>query len=187
MKEVIKFLAFIIYATTIFFMPNQSIVLVILVINIIVMWVAKIRIKDTFKNIIKFVPFILFTVVVNCILADAKMALWVGIKLLLVCNITFLYSKTTTVGGISKTIALLCTPLKWIKVNVQEIEILVAISLAMIPILKQEYKEVQEACRAKNMQLNISNMKVILSKLFLATFKRVGEIDEALLEKGCDL
>lgn len=187
MKEVIKFLAFILYATAIFFMPNQMILLTIGIINIILMFVAKVRIKSTLKSMMKFIPFILFTVIVNCVLADVEMALWVGVKLLLVCNITFIYSKTTTVGGIAKTIGMLSTPLKYIKVNVQEIEILVAISLAMIPILKQEYKEVQEACKAKNINLNISNMKIILSKLFLTTFKRIGEIDEALLEKGCDL
>ena len=69
----------------------------------------------------------------------------------------------------------------------QEIEILVAISISMVPTLKKEYSEVKEACKAKGIQFNVKNMKIILQKLFLSTFKRVNEIDEALLEKGYDL
>ena len=57
----------------------------------------------------------------------------------------------------------------------------------MLPILKREYLEVKEACKAKNIQFNITNMKMILSKLFISLFRRVNEIDEALLEKGYDL
>ncbi len=45
----------------------------------------------------------------------------------------------------------------------------------------------KEACKAKNIKLNIKNMKIILSKLFISLFKRVNELDEALLEKGCNL
>ena len=78
-------------------------------------------------------------------------------------------------------------PLKVLKIDVKQIEILVSISLAMIPILKRECLEMKEACRAKNIKLNIQNTKILLSKLFVSTFKRVNDIDEALLEKGCDL
>lgn len=57
----------------------------------------------------------------------------------------------------------------------------------MIPVIKRELKEMKEACKAKNIKLNIKNMKIILSKLFISLFKRVNELDEALLEKGCNL
>lgn len=89
--------------------------------------------------------------------------------------------------GVTKTIATLCTPLKYLKINVQEIEILIAIALSMVRTLKKEYNEIKEACKAKNITLNISNIKIILSKLFFSFFKRISQIDEALLEKGYDL
>lgn len=56
----------------------------------------------------------------------------------------------------------------------------------MLPILKAEFTDVKMACRVKNIQLNISNMKIILSKLFISFMKRIHEIDEALIEKGID-
>lgn len=187
MKDVIKFLLFLFYAAAIFFIPNNNMILFAFGINLVTMLLVKVKIKETIKNLFKFLPFILFTAIINCLLDDYQNAIWIGIKLLLVCNITFLYSKTTTTGKIAKTIATLCTPLKYFKVNLKEIEILVSISLAMLPILKREYLEVKEACKAKNIQFNITNMKMILSKLFISLFRRVNEIDEALLEKGYDL
>ncbi len=88
--------------------------------------------------------------------------------------------------GLAKTIKLLCSPLKIFNINTEEIEVLVCICLSMIPILKREYLDVKDACRAKNINLNIKNIKIILSKLLMSFIKRVNEIDEALVEKGYD-
>ena len=88
--------------------------------------------------------------------------------------------------GLAKTIKLLCSPLKIFNINTEEIEVLVCICLSMIPILKREYLDVKDACRAKNINMNIKNVKIILSKLLMSFIKRVNEIDEALVEKGYD-
>ena len=96
-------------------------------------------------------------------------------------------AKLLLYGKFAKTISKLCTPLKYFKIDVKQIEILASISLAMIPVIKRECKEIKEACKAKNIKLNVSNMKIILSKLFISLFRRVNELDEALLAKGCDL
>lgn len=88
--------------------------------------------------------------------------------------------------GLAKTIKLLCSPLKIFNINTEEIEVLVCICLSMIPILKREYLDVKDACRAKNINPNIKNIKIILSKLLMSFIKRVNEIDEALVEKGYD-
>lgn len=102
MKEIIKFLAFLCYTTSIFFIPNNIVILVAFAINIAIILFAKINIKAVVKNLAIFLPFVLFTVIINCILDNYINAIWVGIKLLLVCNITFIYSKTTTVRQICK-------------------------------------------------------------------------------------
>ena len=107
-----------------------------------------------------------------------------AIKLILVCNVTYIYSKTTTVRGMAKTIKNLCMPLKWLSVNPDDIELLVCISLSMLPILKREYFQLRDACVAKGMALNIKNTKVILTKLMISVMKRVNEIEESMIEKG---
>lgn len=184
MKNVILFLVFVLYATLIFFIDSNSLLFVALLLNILAMIIVKVKFSEAIENIIKLLPFILLTVVINCVLANYEYAFLVAIKLMLVCHITYVYAKTTTVRGIAITIKTLCTPFKLVKVNLEEIELLVCISLSMIPILKKEYRQLKEACLIKGMDITINNMKVILTKLMISIMKRVNEIEESMIEKG---
>ncbi len=42
----------------------------------------------------------------------------------------------------------------------------------------------KEACKTKNINFNIKNMKIILSKYYYHNKKNKQEIDESLVEKG---
>ena len=185
MKNVLSFLTFIIYSTLIFFTPNKYVYIVIsTIINILAMVIVKVNIKNAIKNIIKLLPFILFTGIINCILVNYLYATYISIKLILVCNITYTYSRTTTAFSVAKTVKTLCKPLEIFNINTDDIEILVALGITMIPVLKKEFIDLKNACLAKNIEWNIKNMKIILSKFLFSIIKRVNEIDEALIEKG---
>lgn len=184
MKNIIMFLSFIIYATFIFFINSNTLLLVVLLLNILDMIIFRVRIIGAIRNLLKLLPFVLLTVSINWILSSYEYAILIGIKLLLVCNVTYIYSQTTTVRGVASTIKTLCMPLKLIKVNPEEIELLVCISLSMIPILKREYSQLRESCSAKGMDINVRNMKIILTKLMISIMKRVNEIEESIIEKG---
>lgn len=184
MKDIIKFIMFIIYSTSIFFFPNNQSILIFISINLIAMIYVKVHIKKVLLGTIKILPFIIFTFLINCLLDEVVKAMWIGIKLLIVCNITMIYARTTTVTGIAETIKTLCVPLKIFKINTEEIKMIVCISLSMIPILKRDLSEMKAACKAKNIKFNIKNMKIILSKFLLSLLMRVNQIEEALIAKG---
>lgn len=181
------FIIFILYASFIFFIHTNILLLVVFLLNILAMLCLKIKVVDAIQNIVKLLPFILLTVIVNCLLSNYEYAILVAIKLILVCNVTYIYSKTTTVRGIARTIKNLCMPLKLLKVNPDDIELLVCISLSMIPILKREYSQLRDACSAKGIDMNVKNMKVVLTKLMISVMKRVNEIEESMIEKGWDM
>lgn len=86
--------------------------------------------------------------------------------------------------GLAETIKLLCMPLKIFNINTDEIKILICISLSMIPILRKELDEIKEACKAKNITLNLKNIKYILLKFCISIIKRVNELEDALIAKG---
>lgn len=86
--------------------------------------------------------------------------------------------------GTAETVKVLCAPLKIFRVNTDDIKVMVCISLSAIPILKQNFYEVKDACKAKNIPFNIKNMKIILSKFFMSLISRVNEIEESLIAKG---
>lgn len=184
MKNVIVLLMFLVYATLIFFMLNNIWLVSFAIVNLLLMLLLNVSFKKAIINLIKYLPFILFTLIFNLILDNYLNAIWMAVKLLLVCNVTYIYSRTITVAQLAKTVRTICKPLEVFKINTEEIEVLVSISLSMIPVLKKEYREVKEACKAKNINFNIKNMKTILVKILLSTIKRINEIDEALVEKG---
>lgn len=86
--------------------------------------------------------------------------------------------------GIAETIKLLCSPLKILKINTEDIKILVCISLSMIFVLKNDLKETKEACKAKGIQFNLKNIKFILSKFFMSLILKIDQIEDSLISKG---
>lgn len=97
MKDIAKFLIFIVYCTCIFFFPNNEQILFIFLINLFLIAILKINIIEIIKKTFKIFPFVLFTFLINILLDDYTNAIYIGTKLLIVCNITFIYSSTTTV------------------------------------------------------------------------------------------
>lgn len=184
MKDVIRFLLFILYSTSVFFLPNNYLILIPAILNLLLILVKKTNLKKIIAKSIEVLPFILFTFLINCILDNIQNAVWIGVKLVIVCNITIIYSETISIAGVAKTIETICRPLKIFKVNADEIKIMVAISLSMLPTLKKSLYELKEACLAKNMVFNVKNIKIMLSKFFLSIISRVNEIEESLIAKG---
>ncbi len=102
MKNIIKLLLFIIYSTSIFFLPNNKFILIFILFNLFIMFINKIQPDKVVIKSIQVLPFIVFTFIINIILDDFYNALWIGIKLLLVCNITIIYSETTSISRYSR-------------------------------------------------------------------------------------
>ena len=97
MKNVINFLVFLTYTTFVFFMTNNKYILFLILINISVMILFNVNIKKVIKYTFNILPFIIFTFLINCILDNIENAILISIKLLVVCNITIIYSNTVDI------------------------------------------------------------------------------------------
>ena len=97
MKNVIKFLLFITYCSVIFFLPNNEVILFFILFNLFIMILAKVNFSKMITKSLIILPFIIFTFLINCILDDITNAIWIAIKLFIVCNITITYSETTSI------------------------------------------------------------------------------------------
>ena len=112
MKNAITFLVFLAYVTLIFFMPNNIWLASFAVVNLILMLLIKVNFKKAIINLTKYLPFILFTFIFNILLDNYINAIWMAVKLLLVCNATYIYSRTITVAQLAKTVRTICKPLE---------------------------------------------------------------------------
>lgn len=102
MRNVMRFICFIIYSTIIFFIPNNRLILIFFVLNLCVVFIKKMSIKKIFDKSIKILPFVIFTFIINILLDNYYNALWIGIKLFMVCSITSIYSETTNITRFSR-------------------------------------------------------------------------------------
>ena len=102
MKNVIKFLLFITYSSSIFFLPNNAIILFSIPLNLFIMIIAKVYSSKIITKSMIVVPFVVFTFIINCILDNVNNAIWIAIKLFIVCNITIIYSETINITRYSR-------------------------------------------------------------------------------------
>lgn len=102
MKNIIKFLIFIVYSTAVFFFPNNYIIVSLVLINTCTMIVTRTHIRNIISNTLKILPFIILTFSFNWLLDNINNATWIGLKLLIVCNMTMIYASTTSIMRYSR-------------------------------------------------------------------------------------
>ena len=188
MKNIIKFILLLIYVIGIFFINNFYLLGMIATLNILLMIISKINIKKTIINLIKLLPFILFTSVINLILINMQSAIIITIRLILVCNISYIFSKTITYLEFAEIIEKILYPLKILKINPKEISLIVTIALSFMPIMKDELLQMKNVLKVKGINLSkinlIKHMNLIFKPFLVSVMQRVNEIEMSLMAKG---
>ena len=188
LKNIIKFILFLIYVIGIFFINNYYILGAIALFNISLILITKINIKKTINNLIKLLPFILFTALINYLLIDLKSAILITVRLILICNISYIFSKTITYLEFADVIEKLLYPLKIFKVNPKDISLMISIALSFMPIMKDELLQMKNVLKVKGINLTkinlIKNMNLVFKPFFISVLRRVNEIEMSISAKG---
>lgn len=188
MTYIISFILFLIYTIGIFFVKEYYIFAILALLNIILIFILKENIKDAFIAILKILPFIIFTSCINMIIGGVNHGLLIGIRLILVCNMTYIFAKKMTSRKLQYVIETTLKPLKIVKVNPREISIIVCIALAFIPIVQNAITELKYSLRAKGFNMTTKNIirkpNYILAPLISSIIKRIGDIENSLISKG---
>lgn len=188
MKTVLKFIAFFIYTICLFWIQDICILIGIFVLQVIFMLLCKVSAKGAGKSILNLMPFILFTVLINVWTMGVMEAIQIGIRLIIVCHMTYIFGRTTTAMQIAKAIQTLLYPLKWIGVNINNIGIIVSIAITFIPIIKKEIQNIKYSLMAKGFDMRLGNqikhINYIMGPLFYSLLRKVKEIEDALKSKA---
>ncbi len=191
--NLIKFILFISYTVLIFFIKNFIYLLIPLLINISCIIILKIKknnftLWDCFKNLLKLSILILLTVIVNFLLESFEYAMLVAIKLLLICNMTYIFSKSISYMEFAKVIENIFYPLKIFKVEPKNIGIIICISLTFIPILRKELEDLKYLLKIKGFKLSfiniIKNISTVSKPFFVSLLRKVNDLENTLLIKG---
>lgn len=124
--------------------------------------------------------FILFTVLINIIASDINLGILIGIRLILVCNITYTFSKVLSYNEFANAIEILSYPLKIFGIKPKDMGLLMCMAIAFIPIFKDELQQIKNALYIKGTR----KIKYILQIFFISVFKRIGELEMSLKAKA---
>lgn len=188
MKNILVFVTFFIYTILVFYIKNYTIIVIFSIAHVLLMLSLKISLKQAFCNMLVISPFILFTVLINIFAMGINEAVLIGIRLVIICNATFIFTKLLTPYEIANVIKILLSPMKIIGLNPENIAIIISIAIAFVPILARELKNVLYALKAKGINTNMlsimKNINLIMQPLFVSIIKRANEIEYALKAKG---
>ena len=90
MKITFKFIIFLIYVILLFWVKNLYVFLGIFIFQMLLIKITNISFKKAIKNIINLLPFIIFTAVFNLLTMGWKSSIQITIRLILICNITYI-------------------------------------------------------------------------------------------------
>lgn len=188
MKNLIKFILFLVYTIGIFFINNYILLGLITIFNIILMIIAKINLKNALNNTIKILPFILFTVAINMIFADLEFSILIGIRLILIRNLTYIFSKTISYMEFAQVIEKIVYPLKVFGINPEETGLIIIIALSFIPIIKNEFDQIRDVLKVKGIKPTtfnlLKNLGLIFKPFLISIMQRLNEIEMSLKAKG---
>lgn len=191
MLDILSFILFIAYTIAIFFVREYYLLAIIATINIVLMIILKVDIKKVALSVLKLMPIIIFTSIINMIFSGISIGILIGTRLILICNVTFIYSKKVTPQKIGHVIEVLLKPLKIFKIDSKEIGMMICISITFIEVFSKQITELTYSLRAKGFNLSAKNIltksKYILIPLITSLIKRVGDIETSLISKGYSL
>ena len=188
MRNLIKFILFLIYSVGVFFIEDYIILGLIVMFNIVLMIIANINLKDALNNTIKLLPFILFTIAINMIFSDLKFSILIGIRLILIRNLTYIFSKNISYMEFAEVIEKMVYPLKILGINPEEIGLIVIIALSFIPIIKSEFEQIRNVIKVKGIKPTtfnlLKNLGLIFKPFLISVMQRLNEIEMSLKAKG---
>lgn len=188
MKTVIKFIAFFAYTICLFFIKDIRILACIFLFQIIFMLLCRVSVNGAIKTIWHLVPFILFTVLIDLCVMEVMDSILIGIRLIMICHITYIFGKTTSSMQIAKAIQIILYPLKIFGVSINNIGIMVSLAITFIPIIKKKIENIRYSLKAKGFNMSfinqITHINYIMGPLFYSLLRKVSKIEDALKSKA---
>ena len=186
--NIIRFIFFLVYVILIFFVKSNIALIAALAIDVTLIIAYKINLKSLIDNLIKISIFVLITAIINAFVVNINYAITIGIKLILVCVMTHIFSKMLSYMEFATVIEDLAYPLKLLGVNPKDLGVLITIAISFIPISREELERIKYVLLVKGFRVNtiniVRNMNIVFKPLFVSIMERINEIEYSLKAKG---
>jgi len=156
--------------------------------NFTISLIIGVSLKKHFKVLKNNIIFITFIVICNLLFSDIDSSLKVGIRLFLAIDYTYIMGFYFNPTNIRTAFRYLLYPLKILKVDIDSLTLIIAISLAFIPILIDEASMIKLSLRSKGFDFKFRNL-ITRPHIYLITFlngifDRLDELEKSLIIKA---
>lgn len=184
---IILFLFFL-YSILLFFINNYFIFLIIFIFNIIISIFIKIPLIKHLYIIKKNLLFIIFIFICNIIFNPLNVSIIISIRLFLIIDFTYIINNYFNSSKLQIAFNYLLTPLKLFNIDTNKLSLIISISLALIPVLRDETISIKYSLKSKGFEFNLKNA-ITRPSLFLITylnnlFDRLNDLEKALIVKA---
>ncbi|MFV9511628.1 energy-coupling factor transporter transmembrane component T family protein [Tepidibacillus sp. LV47] len=203
-----KLLFLFIYIILVFSIHDLQGYLVLFLFTLLGMVISKIPFSYYFRGIKPIFWLILFTIIMHLTMTKGgeiylkwkyimiyehgvNQAILVSIRLLLLVFVAMMLTLTTSPIDLTIGLEKLMFPLKWLRVPVSELALMMSISLRFIPILLEEADKIIKAQKARGANFEtgpihhrLLKMVSIIIPLLISAFKRADELATAMEVRG---
>lgn len=158
------------------------------VFNFIISLIVGVSLKKHFKVFTNNIIFIVFIVICNLLFSDINSSLKVRLRLFLATDYTYIMECYFNSTSIRMAFRYLLYPLKIFKIDIDSLTLIIAISLAFIPILIDEVSMIKLSLRSRGFDFKFSNI-ITRPHIYLITFlngifNRLDELERSLIIKA---
>lgn len=178
--KTILLLIFILTSLFLYYITNPYFIFSLVIILLLTNYFLKIK----FKGLKPILVFIILTIIFNLFFNSFIFSLLLGTRLFIIYLFTLTLSHFLTCLDIAKGISSLFFFLK----DKRDLEIIIALSISIIPIMIDEISNFKKVLVSKNFPLTFKNIlkkpNVFFQTFFMNTFKRINDMEAILKAKG---
>ncbi len=179
---------FFIYSCLLFSIDCFMILFILFIFNFIISIIIRIPIKKHFIVFKKYIIFVLFIIICNLLFSNIISSLKVGIKLFLAIDMTYIIGTYFNNDKIRLAFKYLFYPLKIFKVDIDNLTLIISISLAFIPILSDEIRMIKLSLNSKGVKFNLfylaTKPHIYLITFLNNLFNRLDDLEKTLTIKA---
>lgn len=179
MKTLIIIL-FLLFSLFLYNISNSYIILTLFILTFII----NIILKNTFKGFKSIFIFVTLTILFNLFFNSLFNSFLIGIRLFIIYFLTLIMNKYFSCKDLSNCFS----NLFFLSKNKKNLELIIAISISLIPIMISEISTIKKVLISKNFNFSFRNVikkpNVFLMTYLNNTFKRINELELILKSKG---
>lgn len=178
-----KFLVLSITSLVVSLLSNPVALLVLLALTSLLPIVARLPVRSVWLQLRPVLPLLIAVLLIQGLLGDWMTGILALLRFTILILLGTIVTLTTRVSDLVEAIEQVLQPGKRIGINPAQISLMLALSMRFIPILLNQFHQIQEAQRARGLD---RNWLALFVPFVIKTLRMADELSDALDARGYD-